>query len=62
MLILYIFAQFAGYVMPVPFYTDCFEAPYPIFYYASGFIFIVIGIIENWTFVYHPLSKNIVVD
>ena len=59
----YFLAQFLGYMMPIAF-TDTPDglAASPETYYICGMSLLLLGILDNWTFQFTPLQKNIFLD
>ena len=59
----YFLAQFLGYMMPIPLLeTGGTWAAEPNYYYVSGAVMVILGVLDNWTFVFNPLQKNIFLD
>ena len=63
MMAFYFLAQFLGYLMPISF-TDTPEgfAASTETYYICAASLLILGILENWTFEFTPLQKNIYLD
>lgn len=62
-LIFYMLAQYIGFVIPVPVLenTEVFT-PKPIVFFIFGASMFIFAIIDYFTFAFHPLQKNILLE
>ena len=62
MLALYFVAQFLGIVTPVEMVERVYWVCTPTWYNIGGMVFIVLGILDFWTFQFNPMQINIYLD
>ena len=55
MLALYFIAQFLGIVTPVEMVERVYWVCIPMWYNIGGMVFIVLGILDFWTFQFNPM-------